>query len=1107
MPVHSMPIIHHCMRVLALVVAVLLAEPACAQNCAENRVFDSGSNVCRAAPGFVDTGTGIVQCPVDSFMPYYDAPVCNNERTYLNREDFRFNFSSVAGLEWTGMAARIVNVAHTKNATVSISPCASNCTRGLAWIDDSWAPAVPFLKGMQETVTITFAKSYTVTGIQLDLAVNMTTPGPEFTVSVLLQNGSWGVCGIMPSAPTFSQRRRLTCAAPLYGSQVAITPTLPMPSAYFVSEIHVWSGCPTSLSGFSSGDCTTRRGCRCKAVCGSTKGWDYIGDRCVDCAANSSLLMTTGMCNCHTGFAGLTTANGRTHCADVNECLSGTHTCASNTVCVNTPGSFTCVSMAGVQCGTGQVLDSYSNVCRSAPGFVYTGNAGEVTPCSTEAFMPYHDAPNCNGDLTLLNRSDLRDSVTFTNAYLDWSGMAPRIVNVAHTKDTTVSITPCTNDCARGSVWVDDSWTPTSFLINNQRATITFAKNYMVSGVMMDVPNDMVADGPAFNVSVFTAAGVWVSCGTIPVTATNTKQRRVTCQQPLYGSQVQVAPAANLATAYGISEIHVWSTCPAALSGANSETCTASVREGCLCRPSCPSRQGWDYVRNTCVACTGNSSTLTGLCECTGGSLVLASGRCSSTTSPPPPPPVSPPSQPPPPPVSPPSPPPPPPVSPPSPPPPPPVSPPSPPPPPPVSQPVCGVRQVLDRLSNVCRTAPGFANTGNTEGIVRCPTESFMPYHDAPDCNGDLALLNRSDLRDSVTFTNAFLDWSGMAPRIVNVAHTKGTTVSIAPCTNDCARGSVWVDDSWTPTSFLINNQRATITFAKNYMVSGVMMDVPNDMVADGPAFNVSVLTAAGVWVSCGTIPVTATNTKQRRVTCQQPLYGSQVQVAPVASLATAYGISEIHVWSTCPAALSGVDSDTCTRDVREGCLCRPSCPSRQGWDYVRNTCVACTGNSSTLTGMCECTRDSLILADGRCSSATSPLSPPSPPPPVSPPSPPSPSPPPPPVSPPPPPPESIAAGLPRTPPPPPPPSPQTSSPRQPSPETTPLPAPTTRPPPQPETTRQPSDPMLLNPPGRVANTTIYGPVYVTGAACMLTHSQWTVSVVVIALCVHLLHQ
>ncbi len=91
----------------------------------------------------------------------------------------------------------------------------------------------------------------------------------------------------------------------------------------------------------------------------------------------------------------------------------------------------------------------------------------------------------------------------------------------------------------------------------------------------------------------------------------------------------------------------------------------------------------------------------------------------------------------------------------------------------------CGVHQVLDNFSNVCRTAPGFVDTGTQ--IVQCPAESHMPYHDAPGCNGDLTLLNRSDLRDGINFTFSFLEWSGMAPRIFNLAHTKGTTVTISP--------------------------------------------------------------------------------------------------------------------------------------------------------------------------------------------------------------------------------------------------------------------------------------------------------------------------------------
>lgn len=50
-------------------------------------------------------------------------------------------------------------------------------------------------------------------------------------------------------------------------------------------------------------------------------------------------------CTCRTGFQ---TPSGDS-CADVNECVAGTHTCGGTTYCVNTYGSFTCDCIPGYQ--------------------------------------------------------------------------------------------------------------------------------------------------------------------------------------------------------------------------------------------------------------------------------------------------------------------------------------------------------------------------------------------------------------------------------------------------------------------------------------------------------------------------------------------------------------------------------------------------------------------------------------------------------------------------------------------------------------------------------------------------------------------------------------
>ena len=44
------------------------------------------------------------------------------------------------------------------------------------------------------------------------------------------------------------------------------------------------------------------------------------------------------MCSCEVGFEG----NAREQCYDVDECKTGSHICATDSICRNTDGSYTC---------------------------------------------------------------------------------------------------------------------------------------------------------------------------------------------------------------------------------------------------------------------------------------------------------------------------------------------------------------------------------------------------------------------------------------------------------------------------------------------------------------------------------------------------------------------------------------------------------------------------------------------------------------------------------------------------------------------------------------------------------------------------------------------
>ncbi|XP_069484291.1 fibulin-1 isoform X2 [Ambystoma mexicanum] len=88
---------------------------------------------------------------------------------------------------------------------------------------------------------------------------------------------------------------------------------------------------------------------------------EYFHDHCRGGGPCKQQCRNTGSgyaCSC---FFGYELQADNISCEDVNECVSGTHTCKEGLVCINMPGSFRCQREVG--CGTGYQL-THENTCQ-----------------------------------------------------------------------------------------------------------------------------------------------------------------------------------------------------------------------------------------------------------------------------------------------------------------------------------------------------------------------------------------------------------------------------------------------------------------------------------------------------------------------------------------------------------------------------------------------------------------------------------------------------------------------------------------------------------------------------------------------------------------------
>eukprot|EP00736_Rhodelphis_marinus_P008642 Rmarinus@m.15608 len=125
-----------------------------------------------------------------------------------------------------------------------------------------------------------------------------------------------------------------------------------------------------------SSDCATT------AVCTNTPGSfscvcleNYFGDgvNCTSCAFGATSAAgsdTPNACVCNVGFEG----EGSVLCADLDECVQGTHSCDTHAQCNNTLGSFTCACEASAH---------------------YYGDGTWCDPCATHAWYDAEDTEEC----------------------------------------------------------------------------------------------------------------------------------------------------------------------------------------------------------------------------------------------------------------------------------------------------------------------------------------------------------------------------------------------------------------------------------------------------------------------------------------------------------------------------------------------------------------------------------------------------------------------------------------------------------------------------------------------------------------------------------------
>ncbi|XP_072014975.1 uncharacterized protein [Amphiura filiformis] len=163
-------------------------------------------------------------------------------------------------------------------------------------------------------------------------------------------------------------------------------------------------------------------------VCQCKPGWKSDGNECQDinecysplaCANHASCSNTMGsyLCTCDEGFHG----DGRAGCLDIDECITGEHTCHDNAACHNTIGSYTCGCLPGYS-GDGftctdineclsstdcskqadciNLFGSYRCECHVG----YIGN-GKMCNDTNECLLPRSDpiADNCHAEATCIN--------------------------------------------------------------------------------------------------------------------------------------------------------------------------------------------------------------------------------------------------------------------------------------------------------------------------------------------------------------------------------------------------------------------------------------------------------------------------------------------------------------------------------------------------------------------------------------------------------------------------------------------------------------------------------------------------------------------------------
>jgi hypothetical protein len=283
-------------------------------------------------------------------MPYYDAERCRDDKSLVDRADFTAQHQSV---EWTGMAARVANLAQACNGSACVARVDGVVQSALTDRKLNTAPVTLSANATTHTITLELQKLRYIYAIQVGMKGNAQT-GVRFDMYVRDTGGRYQTCGQAASSTTGFMRGAICAPQALYGTAIMVNATfVNRITDYNIEEVLAWSACPDSMTRppgcgltppTAAGSAGFPPGCLCRPKCSAGQGYNFTAGACTSCASNISVQDTqTGMCRCATGYSGITLEGGEPQCLDRSECVSNTHNCSKGYTCVNTVGSFTCV--------------------------------------------------------------------------------------------------------------------------------------------------------------------------------------------------------------------------------------------------------------------------------------------------------------------------------------------------------------------------------------------------------------------------------------------------------------------------------------------------------------------------------------------------------------------------------------------------------------------------------------------------------------------------------------------------------------------------------------------------------------------------------------------